>query len=79
VRFEKRARELLLKGDNTLLIAYDRLGCDAMLSLPMPQHYLPLFYVPGLLKMNRLVSRYKELMEAQSPCVQYKLAESATH
>jgi len=56
VRFEKRARELLLKGDNTLLIAYDRLRCDAMLSLPKPEHYLPLLYVLGLLKTNEQIS-----------------------
>ena len=47
VRFEKHARELLLKGDDDLLIAYERLGQDAMLSIPTPDHYLPLLYVMG--------------------------------
>ena len=56
VRFEKHARELLLKGDNTLLIAYDRLGRDAMLSIPTPEHYLPLLYVLGLRKKNEQIS-----------------------
>lgn len=56
VRFEKRARELLFKGDNTLLIAYDRLGRDAMLSIPTPEHYLPLLYVLGLRKKNEQIS-----------------------
>ncbi len=45
VRFEKHARELLLKGDDAPLIAYDRLGRDAQLSIPTPEHYLPLLYV----------------------------------
>jgi 4,5-DOPA dioxygenase extradiol len=44
-RFEKHARELLLKGDDAPLIAYDRLGRDARLSIPTPEHYLPLLYV----------------------------------
>jgi 4,5-DOPA dioxygenase extradiol len=48
VRFEKHARELLLKGDDALLIAYERLGRDAMLSIPTPDHYLPLLYVIAL-------------------------------
>ncbi len=45
VRFEKQARELLLKGDDAPLIAYERLGRDAQLSIPTPEHYLPLLYV----------------------------------
>ncbi len=45
VRFEKQARELLLKGDDARLIAYERLGRDAQLSIPTPEHYLPLLYV----------------------------------
>ena len=56
VRFEKNARELLLKGDDTLLIAYEKLGRDAMLSIPTPEHYLPLLYVLGLRKKNERIS-----------------------
>jgi len=47
VRFEKEARGLLLAGDHRPLIAYDALGKDAMLSVPTPDHYLPLLYVIG--------------------------------
>jgi len=56
VGFEKRARELLLKGDDTVLVAYDRLGRDAMLSVPTPDHYLPLLYVLGLRKAKERIS-----------------------
>lgn len=45
VRFEKRAREFLLAGDFGPLVAYETLGRDAMLSIPTPDHYLPLLYV----------------------------------
>jgi 4,5-DOPA dioxygenase extradiol len=45
VRFENRARELLLAGDHGPLIAYEMLGRDAVLSVPTPDHYLPLLYV----------------------------------
>jgi len=48
LRFEKRVRELLLAGDHEPLIAYEALGRDAMLSVPTPDHYLPLLYVLGL-------------------------------
>ena len=45
VRFEQRARESLLAGHHDPLIAYDTLGRDAALSVPTPDHYLPLLYV----------------------------------
>lgn len=45
LRFEERARELLLAGDHDPLINYESLGRDAMLSAPTPDHYLPLLYV----------------------------------
>ena len=45
VRFEERARELLLAGDHGPLVAYETLGRDAALSVPTPDHYLPLLYV----------------------------------
>ena len=45
VRFEQQAREFLLKGDDAPLIDYERLGRDAMLSIPTPEHYIPLLYV----------------------------------
>ncbi|MGH9902144.1 MAG: 4,5-DOPA dioxygenase extradiol [Pyrinomonadaceae bacterium] len=48
VRFETRAREMLLAGDHTPLIGYEKLGRDAMLSAPTPDHYLPLLYVIAL-------------------------------
>ena len=45
VRFESQARESLLAGDHAPLINYEKLGSDAMLSAPTPDHYLPLLYV----------------------------------
>jgi 4,5-DOPA dioxygenase extradiol len=44
VRFESKARELLLSGDHAPLIHYEQLGGDALLSVPTPDHYLPLLY-----------------------------------
>jgi len=48
LRFEKRARELLLSGADRALVNYESLGRDALLSAPTPDHYLPLLYVLGL-------------------------------
>ena len=48
VRFEDQVRELLLADNHRPLIAYETLGHDAMLSIPSPEHYLPLLYIIAL-------------------------------
>ena len=45
VRFERNARNLMQAGEDRPLIEYESLGPDAMLSIPTPDHYLPLLYV----------------------------------
>jgi 4,5-DOPA dioxygenase extradiol len=55
VRFERKARELLLAGDDGPLIAYESLGRDATLSAPTPDHYLPLLYVIALRRPGDVV------------------------
>jgi 4,5-DOPA dioxygenase extradiol len=47
VRFEANARALMRTGDHGPLVEYDALGKDALLSVPTPDHYLPLLYVLG--------------------------------
>lgn len=56
VSFEKLARELMLKGDDAPLVDYESLGRDAMLSVPTPDHYLPLLYVIALRQPGEQVS-----------------------
>ncbi|OOG55103.1 4,5-DOPA dioxygenase extradiol [Rhodanobacter sp. B05] len=47
LRFEEQARALMLQGDHQSLVDYELLGEDAELSVPTPEHYLPLLYVLG--------------------------------
>lgn len=44
-RFETRVRELIRTGVFEPLVHYEQFGKDAMLSVPTPEHYLPLLYV----------------------------------
>jgi len=45
VRFETKAKEMMLAGEYRALVDYEKLGRDALLSIPTPDHYLPLLYV----------------------------------
>jgi 4,5-DOPA dioxygenase extradiol len=45
LRFDNRARELMTQANFRPLVDYASLGCDALLSAPTPEHYLPLLYV----------------------------------
>ena len=47
VRFEDEAKGLLVAGDHQPLVDYESLGREALLSIPTPDHYLPLLYVIG--------------------------------
>jgi 4,5-DOPA dioxygenase extradiol len=45
VRFETEAKQMMRAGEYKRLIDYEKLGPEAMLSIPTPDHYLPLLYV----------------------------------
>ena len=47
LRFEAKARASIAAGDHQSLVDYESLGKDALLSVPTPEHYLPLLYVLG--------------------------------
>jgi 4,5-DOPA dioxygenase extradiol len=56
VKFEQQAREMILAGEHTPLINYERLGREARLSIPTPDHYLPLLYVIASRQAGEAVS-----------------------
>jgi 4,5-DOPA dioxygenase extradiol len=55
VRFENAAKEMILAGDLKPLINYETLGKDATLSIPTPDHYLPLLYVLSAGQQGELI------------------------
>ena len=57
VAFEKRVRELLVAEEPNPLIDYEnKLGEEATLAIPTPDHYLPLLYVIGTRTPSELVT-----------------------
>jgi 4,5-DOPA dioxygenase extradiol len=55
VRFAQQARLMIEAGDDEPLIAYERLGHDALQSIPTPEHFLPLLYVLAVRQQDETV------------------------
>jgi 4,5-DOPA dioxygenase extradiol len=55
-RFELRVRELVSANEHAPLVDYESLGRDALLSVPTPDHYLPLLYILGMRKETDAVT-----------------------
>jgi 4,5-DOPA dioxygenase extradiol len=66
-RFEERGKEVMRAGENRPLIAYETLGREALLSIPIPDHYLPLTYVLGTRQQSDGITD-KVSMEDRFPC-----------
>jgi 4,5-DOPA dioxygenase extradiol len=56
VQFETEAKELMLAGEFKPLIEYEKLGKKALLSVPTPEHYLPLLYVIASRQPGELIN-----------------------
>jgi 4,5-DOPA dioxygenase extradiol len=56
VRFETDAKQMMLAGEFKPLIEYEKLGQNALLSIPTPDHYLPLLYVLATIQPREGVS-----------------------
>ena len=56
LRFEKMVRTALRSGNVESLIAYEKLGKDALLSVPTPDHYLPFLYILAQRQHNEEIS-----------------------
>jgi 4,5-DOPA dioxygenase extradiol len=56
VRFNERIRQSLASRDHRALVDLEELGEDARLSVPTPEHYLPLLYVAGLQREDEAMS-----------------------
>jgi len=56
VRFEEETRVRIVAGDVGPLLDYESLGNDARLSVPTPEHFLPLLYILALRRPGEAVN-----------------------
>ncbi|RYY40485.1 MAG: 4,5-DOPA dioxygenase extradiol [Chitinophagaceae bacterium] len=48
LQMNDKFKQLITEGDHKSLIQYERIGREALLAIPTPEHYLPLMYTLGL-------------------------------
>jgi 4,5-DOPA dioxygenase extradiol len=60
IQMNSKFKELIQSGDHRQLINYTQLGKEALLSVPTPEHYIPLLYTLGLKKENEEVSFFND-------------------
>lgn len=60
VRFDDEVAEHIATGHHEGLLGYETLGTDALLSIPTPEHYLPLLYVLALQRGGEPVTFFNE-------------------
>jgi 4,5-DOPA dioxygenase extradiol len=56
VRFNEKIREALASRDHRALVDFKKLGEDARLSVPTPEHYLPLLYIAAVQREDEEMS-----------------------
>jgi 4,5-DOPA dioxygenase extradiol len=60
LRFDEDVAEHIATGHHEGLLGYETLGSDALLSIPTPEHYLPLLYVLALQRDDDEVRFFNE-------------------
>ena len=60
VQMNDSFKKMITEGNHDQLIHYQKLGKAAMLSIPTPEHYLPLIYTLGLQGKDEAVSFFND-------------------
>lgn len=56
ISFEDQVKQMLVAGVHAPLLEYERLGRQAILSVPTPDHYLPMLYVVATAQQGEAIT-----------------------
>jgi 4,5-DOPA dioxygenase extradiol len=62
----EKMKKMILEGEHSSLINFDKQGQEFKLSIPTPEHYLPLLYTLGLQEKDEKTSIFNDAMVAGS-------------
>jgi 4,5-DOPA dioxygenase extradiol len=62
----RKLKDLILDRNDASLMTYEKLGRDVQLSIPTPEHFLPLLYVLGAKKPSDSISFFNDKTELGS-------------
>jgi len=60
VEFDDRLKKLIESGDHKTIVEYEKMGTMAHLSVPTPEHYLPLLYTLSLQEKDEPVTFFND-------------------
>ena len=60
IQMNNTFKDLITAGLHDKLIHYEKIGREAMLSIPTPEHYLPLIYILGLSKKDEPIHFFND-------------------
>ena len=60
IHMNEKFKSLIRNEDTNALIEYQKLGTEAKLSIPTPEHYIPLLYTLGVKRKNDTISFFND-------------------
>jgi 4,5-DOPA dioxygenase extradiol len=60
LQMNDKFKQLITDGDHKALISYEKLGKEALLAVPTPDHYFPLLYTLGLKGSSDSISFFND-------------------
>jgi 4,5-DOPA dioxygenase extradiol len=66
IEFDELSKELITTRDLASLANYSALGKEAMLSVPTPEHYLPMLYALSLIEADEEIEFFNETIDLGS-------------
>jgi 4,5-DOPA dioxygenase extradiol len=79
VAFDEHVKRLILAGDHESIIHFCQLGESALLSVPTPEHFLPLLYILAIQDPKEAITFFAEKVTLGSIAMRSLIVGSRRH